>query len=315
MSYIGSKYADLSLHFYRYMSAVAHSNSARKIEKTRAQLLTQSWNTYTDVRTMPIYRGNRALRDSAAAFLKINHRLLKEEYDKILDMEVIAESSYDDMESYIIAQKEARNKLDVANIRMLVEQKKFAADFNIELQERQDELYARMQQANHALDYFNQIYLIFFKSHKQEIYLMDALTAKNIESIEAYRTRLLHYTSAGLQQLEERREYKGDHSLGKACRNILEFYRDEAESNIDNMVNYLVEERIFQVVQNGLDLIPEDERSAEDVEKYNVAVRTLNSAADKFNETNQTLFEQRNQLLEEWQLAYDAFLTHHIPKF
>ena len=315
MAYIGQKYNDLSIQFYQYMSAIAHSNNARKIEKRRSELLTLSWDTYTDIRTMPIFRGNRALRDSAAAYLKINHRVLKEDFDKILNMELIAEQSYDDMEAYITAQREARNKLDVANIKMLVEQKKFAARYNLVLVERTDELFQRMQEANEALNYLNKVHLTFFKAHKFEIYLLEAMTEKNKDKITEFRSRLTSSAKEGMAYLEELGSYNGDVGLNHACHDLLRFYYSEAAEDVQDMIDYIHAEDEFEMMKTWYDDLPSEERTAENVGVYNAAVRKMNEASDAYNDANQHLNKDRLTMLEAWRLAYDEFLERHIPKF
>ena len=315
MAYIGQKYNGLSLQFYQYMSAIAHSNNARKIEKRRSELLTLSWDTYTDVRTMPLYQGNRTLRDSAAAYLKINHRVLKEDFDKILDMEAIAERSYDDMEAYVIAQREARNKLDVANIKMLVEQKKFAARYNLILVERNDELFLRMQEANAVLNYLNKVYLTFFKSHKYEIYLLESLTAKSTKEIAEYRQRLTMTAKKGMSYLDELGSFQGDPSLKIACHDLLRFYYSEAAEDVTDMINYIYAEDEFRIMKTWYDDLPTEERTAENVGIYNAAVRKMNETSDAYNSSNQHLNKDRLTMLQAWRDAYDEFLERHIPKF
>jgi hypothetical protein len=315
MSYIGSRYNELSIQFYQYMSVVAHSRNARRIEKQRSELLALSWDTYTDVRTMAVFKGNRALRDSAAAFLRINHRVLKEDYDKILNMELISERSFDDMEAYMTAQREARNKLHVANIRMLAEQKKFAALYRLTLVERTDELFLRMRQADEVLNYLNQVYLIFFRSHKDDIYMVENMAEKDVEAIGEYRKRLINSSRTGLGQLESIKTFRGDASLGSACRTILEFYEREAASGVNLLMDYLIAEVALGRARTSYEALPREERNADATERYNEAVRQMNAAADAYNASSRQLNAERLRLIENWRAAYDRFLADHIPRF
>ncbi len=64
---------------------------------------------------MPSYNGNKALRDSAVSYLKILYSVFNEDYSKLVNMEEIAEQSYDAMEAYLLAQEKAGEKLDQAH--------------------------------------------------------------------------------------------------------------------------------------------------------------------------------------------------------
>jgi len=315
MEFIGDRYAELSLEFYKYMSAVAHSHNGRKIERKRQQLLATSWDTYTTVRTMSTFKGDRALRDSAATYLRISHRVLKEDYDKILNLEVIAERSYDDMEAYIMAQKEARNKLDISNVRMLAEQKKFAAKHRMTLTSIEDELYDRMKQTNSVLSYLNMVYLTFFKSHKQEIYLLEALSAKDEKALEQNRNMLKAYVLSGTEQLESIGSFRRDASLKNACIQLHEFYMRECKTDVDRMIKYIHAEKDFEREKVFFDQLSKEERNEVQVNVYNAAVRKLNEAANQFNTTSQDLHEERTRLNTAWKLAYEQFLSNHIPHF
>jgi len=315
MTYIGDRYAELSIDFYKYMSIVAHSHNARKIDKKRQQLLQTSWDTYTKVRTMPTFRGDRALRDTAATYLRISHRVLKEDYDKILNMEVIAERSYDDMEAYIMAQKAARNKLDIANVRMLAEQKKFAAKYHLQLTDREDELYDRMRQTNLVLSYLNQVYLTFFKSHKQEIYLLESLADKDEQGVLQNQEMLKAYVISGNKHLEVLGAFNGDASLKNACIQMNEFYMRECSKEVDIMLKYLQTEKEFEREKIFFDQLPAEQRNEENVNAYNTGVRAFNDIAVQFNQNNLQLHEERTLLTSKWQIAYEHFLSQHIPRF
>ncbi len=64
---------------------------------------------------MPSYKGEKAYRDSAVSFMKLYYNVLNEDYSKIINMEDIAEQSYDDMEAYMMAKEMVDKKLEEAN--------------------------------------------------------------------------------------------------------------------------------------------------------------------------------------------------------
>ena len=96
---INEQYEEISKDTWKYMKTVAHSKSARKIEKKRKELIETTYSAKSKIRTLRGFEGDKSYRDSVVAFLTISYNVLKNDYDKIMDMEEIAEQSYDAMEA------------------------------------------------------------------------------------------------------------------------------------------------------------------------------------------------------------------------
>ena len=111
LTYIGEQYQELTESMLSYTSAVAHGKSARKVEKRRAELLQQVKESERNVRSMKPFQNDSNLRDSVVAYFNLCFHVLNEDYEKILNMEDIAEQSYDLMEAYLLAKEKANEKL------------------------------------------------------------------------------------------------------------------------------------------------------------------------------------------------------------
>src|SRR5690606_27100909 len=101
------------------------------------------------------------------------HKVFTEDYHKIVNMEEIAEQSYDNMEAYLLAQEKAGQVLGDAQDKIEPVYRAFAAKNNVRLVEGGDtRLARRLRQVSAVNAYYNDIFLIFFKSHKQEAYVL-----------------------------------------------------------------------------------------------------------------------------------------------
>lgn len=114
MQTIGNQFYQISNDRMSYTSAASHGKSARKVEKKRTELINTIKTAEASIRKMKAFNGSVAYRDSVVSYLKLNRIVLTEDYGKILDMEEIAEQSYDAMEAYMLAKEKAEEKLDVA---------------------------------------------------------------------------------------------------------------------------------------------------------------------------------------------------------
>ena len=97
LEHINKLSASLTAKYLAYLSAVSHGKSARKVEKRRIEVVDAIGNTRSEVMGMPPWKGDRTLKDTTVAYLKLLNIVFNEDYSKIVNMEEIAEQSYDAM--------------------------------------------------------------------------------------------------------------------------------------------------------------------------------------------------------------------------
>jgi hypothetical protein len=131
LDYIGKANEALTQKYLVYLSFMSHGKNARKVEKRRTELLNAISDTRFSVAGMPPFKGDRSFRDTTVIYLKILNSVFNEDYGKIVNMEEIAEQSYDLMEAYMLAKEKANEKLETASQRQHEVQKKFAVAHNI----------------------------------------------------------------------------------------------------------------------------------------------------------------------------------------
>jgi hypothetical protein len=312
MDYITKANQSLTEKYLFYLSGMSHGKSAKKVEKRRQDLLKSISDTRYNIMGMPSFKGDRTLKDTTVAYLKILNSVFNEDYGKIVNMEEIAEQSYDLMEAYMLAKDKANEKLNDASKRQHAMQVKFAEKNNIRLIESQSELDAKMDIASAVMEHHNEVYLIFFKCYKQEIYLTDALNRKNIVSIEQNLNALQKYAEEGLQKLNDLKGYNGDPSLIIACRNALNFYKDESAKGA-GLTDYILKEENFNKIKKQFDSKPSSKRTQQDVDQFNKAVNDINTAGKNYNTINNDLNKQRATALNDWDKAVAKYMDQYMP--
>ena len=223
MSKIDENYTEISSRMWDYTSTVAHSRSGKKIDEKRQELISSVRLAKINISRMGDFEGCTAYRDSVLSYLKLQEIVLTENYEKILDMEEIAEQSYDLMEAYLLAQSEAGKMMDAAADMLREEQQKFGDAHDIKILDDESKIGKKLQKAGEVYDYYNPIYLIFFKSYKQEAYMNVAIAENDINGIEQARKSLITTSEEGLTLIEEIKDFNGDLSLKTACVDILKF--------------------------------------------------------------------------------------------
>ena len=314
LDYINKVNTDLSAKYLYYLSAVSHGKSARKVEKRRIEVVNAISDTKYMVMAMPPWKGDKTLKDTTIAHLKILNIVFNEDYGKIVNMEEIAEQSYDAMEAYMLAQEKAQEKLSEAADRQHNMQKVFAAKNNITLVEGADsELESKSKIVNAVMSHCNDAYLIFFKPYKQEAYLMEALEKKNLVSIEQNINSLKKFAEEGLEKLKDLKGYNNDASLIAACRNALNFYKSEAKQG-SVMTDYLLKEENFNKIKKQFEAKPSGKRTQQEVDNFNKAVNDINGALKNYNAVNADLNKQRTTILNDWNKTYSKYMDEYMPK-
>lgn len=311
---IGNEFQEISQNSMSYTSAASHGKSARKVEKRRTELINSIKAAETRIRRMKPFAGDASLRDSVVAYLVIDRIVMTEDYGKILNMEEIAEQSYDAMEAYLLAKEKAEEKLEAAYDRVGEQQKLFANRNNIKIVEGTSKLGKKLEKSGRVISYHNKVYLLFFKSYKNEAYLMDALNKKDISAMEQTKNTLLMSAEQDLEKLGPIPAFNGDNTLKTACQQMLAFYKMEASQKVPEMVNFLLKQENFEKMNKAIQAKRPADRSQTDIDNYNNAVKEFNAAVDKVNAMHNDLNKKRSALLEQWNNASENFLDKHVPK-
>jgi hypothetical protein len=313
MDVMGKQQENISKKFLAYVSASAHGKRAKKVENLRSKLLDEVQDARMNIGSMPAFKGDKALRDTLVSFMKLYYNVLNEDYSKIINLEEIAEQSYDDMEAYLMAEEMVDKKLEEGNLLMKTAQKDFAAKNNIILTADKSELGDMMEEVHNMNIYHHQVYLIFFRPYKQESNMLEAMQKNNITGIEQNKSSLLKYAQSGLVKLNDIKAFEGDNSLVVACKNMLNFYVSEVNDKLNAVSDFYLTKERFEAIKKEYE--KKSDHSQADVDAYNKSVNDINKAGQAVNEVNKTLNEKRSDLLNEWNNAENGFFSEHTPHY
>jgi hypothetical protein len=315
LEYIGNQYQEISRDMMSYTSAVNHGKSARKVEKKRAEVVAQLNAGERNVRMMKPFQKDSKLRDSVVSYLRISQIVLNEDYGKILNLEDIAEQSYDAMEAYLLAKEKAGDKLDEAADRVSVVYKKFAADNHIRLVENESKLSQKMKAASEVNQYYNKVYLIFFKSYKNEAYCVDGLERSDVNAAEQAKNSLLASVTEGLGKLGPLPAFEGDASLKAVTQQVLGFYKKEAMEYFPSSIDFQLKKDNFLKMDKAIKAKNQKDVTQAEADAFNKAVAEYNNGVKKINLHSEQNNKSRQLALEKWNNAVENFLDSHTPKY
>ena len=313
MEVISKQDENINKKFLSYTSASAHGKRAKKVESLRSKLLDEVQEARMNIAGMPSFKGDKTYRDTAVSFMKLYYNVLNEDYSKIINMEEIAEQSYDDMEAYMMAGEMVDKKLEEANEKLKLAQRNFATKNNITLTESKSELGDMMKQVNEMNVYYRQIYLLFFKAYKQEGYLMEAVEKNNITGIEQNKNSLLKYAADGLEKLKTSKAFQGDNALALALKTVLNFYVQEVNEKLGTISEFYLTNERFKKIEKEFE--KKDSPSKAEVDAYNKSVKEINAASQAYNSSSQDLNKQRSEVLADWNKTVSDFFNEHTPHY
>lgn len=313
LSTISKNEAQISKRFLSFASSLAHDNSARKVEFRRKDLIKAVAQARDKIAAMPCLNNDCTLRDSIVSFLKLQYYVLNDDFEKILNMEEIAEDSYDLMEAYMNARSKASEKIHIGGEAIDKLYKSFALLHGVVLSEREDKISLEIEKIDKVLDHYNTIYLIFFKSYKQEAYLIKALNDKDFSGAEQNRNALNTTALEGLGKLDTVKAFQNDKSLIIACHHTLAFFKMEASDKISILIDYWMKNENFEKLHKTIGSKDPILRSKDETDQYNAAIKEYNNAGKKYNSVNNGLNKQRTSIINEWNTSGTNFLAKYIP--
>jgi len=313
MSFLSDLEETLSLKYMSYMSEVAHGGRARKMEKRRQELLAAVRTAISQGNKLKPFQGDATLKTAYVQYWNVLLSVFNEDYHKIVDMEEIAERSYDDMEAYLLMQEKAGERLDQAYAQVPDAYRAFAANHNVRLNETESsKLSRKLQQTGKVNGYVNKLYLVHFKSTVQEGNMINAFNGKDINGMEQSREAMKRYAEEGLARLDTVKGFKGDGSLVTASRKVLDFQVAEAAS-FTALSDFIIKADDYEKARKAFEAKPAAKRTQADVDSYNKSVDTYNQVLQNYQKVNDDLNKKRAAVLTNWDNSKKRFMDMHVP--
>ncbi len=315
LNYLGKEQLSIAKSTWKYTSAVAHSTNARRIETTRKQLVASIKNSSKKIEALKTgYKGDVEFRDKLLTYLFFAEKNINEEYSKIIDLQDVAQQSYDYMEAYIMTRDRVNKKLDEEYEKVKLAQYEFAEKYGVNLSSEESELGKKIKLSNEVFDYHTTLFLVFFKVNITDVNLSNAIEKRDLGTIEQYASALLKYADEGLGKVKSVPNYKNDGSLLHETERALLFYKKTAEEFVPKVVAYLMFYDRFESAKKSLESKPASERTEQEVEQYNALVKQVNKEIATFNKLSNDNYKEKTNVLNNWNAEGDEFIARHVPQ-
>jgi hypothetical protein len=304
-------FPELKIANYNYTTAITKSRRARSIEKSRQELLKIIQKNQAHISTSPLFHNDSTLRTDLIHYLDLLYIVLKNDFDKILDMEDIEAQAYDEDEAHQIALDMAFAKLDTCHAVLIKTDSVYFNTYHIKANTTKDKISEKIERANNAINYYNPIYKVFYKSNKQYSYANQALVKKDLAALQQHTVTLEKFVNDGVEKLKQFKGYENDDNLIRIVAKFLEFYKKESSVTLPANIEFFLQVETFHNAAKKYNAIKADKRTQKDVDEYNKEVKIYNEAVNKINQTNNSSSKKHNELIKEWYKAVDSFFELH----
>jgi len=314
LTFIGKETNVISKSTWKYTSTVAHSRSARKIDKTRIALVKSIQNATKKFEAMKDgYKGDVEYKNQLLAYLSISEKQINQDYDKIIDMQEVAEQSYDFMEAYILARDLVNAKINEEVEKLNTNQKLFANKYGIQITEDNSELSKKMKISKEVFENHTQLFLIFFKANITESNMMTAIATNDLNAIQQNSNALEQYATDGLALLKTFVSFKNDPILVNATKKVMDFYKKEVAEFTPKVISFLMLNQKVAESKKTMEAKSQKDLTKTEIDAFNKLIGEVNREVGNYNKLNTKFNGERSIAINNWNEAGEYFINKHVP--
>jgi len=296
---------------YEYVQSVTKSRRARLIERKRQDMIAVIKQNRDYFKTFIPFNNDMVFKDELMKYLDVKYNVMKEDFDKIVDMEQIEAQTIDQEDAHQMALDLAFEKLDTCYAEFERAEDAFFLRYNIKEDTLKDKMSLTIERANDLIDYYNAIHRIFSKVNKVSRYANEAVRRDDIAALEQHATTLVLFADEAIEKLKQQKPFEGDNELIVAAMNLSEYYKKEGQEILPLNVKYNLSKDLFNEAEKKIKSIKTADQTDADINEYNSAVKEFNKAVRELNKANTTSNKTHKKLLKQWDDLGDTFFKKH----
>ncbi|ALM20406.1 hypothetical protein AAT17_03740 [Nonlabens sp. MIC269] len=313
LNFMNKEYRSISKRSWKLTQAVAHSKRDKTIQKRKQQLIKAINNSMNRIKKAETVGGDE-YKNETLKIMQFRIDIMNEEFEKVIDLEKIAQESYDAMEAYILAQEALDEKSAEVELQYEKAVKEFGNKNNINFTDEESELGNKMRKAGEVFDYKNDLFLIYFKVKINEIYLFQSLEKQDVNGLQQNANALKTEALAGIEKLKTYKGFNNDKSLILAINKSFKNYVKMADTYIAPITDFLIYQKDFEKLKTTLDKTSPNKRTKKMVDDFNKKVDEVNKKLKLYNKAQSGLVNNANKFNTSIANSFDNFVQKHIPK-
>jgi len=259
LNFFNSQHQAVNQLTMAYLQYSVHSEDFTFVEQKRQELIVQLDKSIKELEQLKTPNIDDALRQSTLEVYQNYRSTFDTDFLNLLQLKMNSQGSYEAMEQYFEARKQAENKVNEASTRSYKAFEAFAKKYNIQLMEAEEN--SAIVELNQLNNYQQTIFLKHFKIATLNNQFMDALNGQNITAAKSVQAQLLQASEQVIKSLNALPPYKSDATYRDAVIQFATQIKALAQDGYVSMIKMLEK--------------PENQRTQADVDQYNNIITLL----------------------------------------
>ncbi len=292
------KQKKVTAQFNQYVESEAVLRNKNEQPQTLKKLEQTIREVKHEINMLPAFQNDETLIKIMSDYLAELYRMVNEDYAKLEKTKFEAQKSYLAMKLYVEKINFLNKKYEDETKKMLDGTKAFANKNNIGFMVQNVKYMDEISQNNDAYDFFNDIFIRYFRALVEINITTDAVNRKDTVAI------LEHIDSLRVIAEEESDgriiSYKNNYFLDFNCTKAVEHCKSLSNNLLLRVMEYYRIEKNKEEAVGRYEAIPRRKVKQKDIDELNLVIDQYNKATQRHNSVMKTIRNTPQDLKKSW---------------
>lgn len=215
----------------QYINLSANSTDINEIEKSRNDLILEIRKSISKIGKLPSFEGSNKLKSETLNVFNIYLDTYENDLLTSLSLKGKYTDSYEALEAYFDAEKEADEKLYNAVTKLTKAQEKFAQKHNLKIDKTaHDDAEKRMEFITSLKEYSRSIFIEYFKVSFEFNEMIKIIHERKGKLLDRKRNEVIAVSNESLKSLRRAKPFNGDGEYLGLAIDIIEYFKNLSEN-------------------------------------------------------------------------------------
>lgn len=283
-NFIVGEYKKVLKKQLRYIKTSVHSDNDSRKEVQRDEVVGQLDRSIYKLNQIENYDSLTTFLDEFVVFMSTIRSIYDVELKQVEERSKKRSSSFEAMQDYFNHFDRIDAKANAASLKVVKAQKEFADHHRMLLVIDDEEFQEELEKTHNALEYSQDVYLLYFKVAKINAYFVDAFNAEDLPMMKRKQQELIAVSTQVANTLKEMDTFEGNVAYKNITGKLIKFYQTMGKSKYNKIIELYDE------------FGAQEEMEEADIKKLNTIISQYNKQYedlyDKFYEARKTLLRE-----------------------
>lgn len=235
-NFIVGEYKKVLKKQLRYIKISIYSDNEASKEGHRNDVIGQLDRSIYKLNQIENYDSLSTFLDEFVVFMTTVRSIYDIELKRTDELAKSSSSSFEAMQNYFNQFDKVDAKANAAALKVVKAQKEFADRHKMILVIDDEEFEKELEKTHNALEYSQDIYLLYFKVAKINSYFVDAFNADDLPMMKRKQKELLAATIETSNTLKAKETFEGNVEYKSSAGKLIKFYQTMAKSKYNKII-------------------------------------------------------------------------------